>query len=174
MSLHIVNGDICEAEQDVIVNAANGIGFMGGILGWYIKFSGVSENINYVTKGKVEREAWAKCLKHYLLGYMPGNVYITRGYELKCKYIFHAVTMWLPGTFSTMKSIKKLLPKIITNSRALGLKSIAMPMLGTGVGHLKPNEIMDVYKEYFEKIEDLEVYVYLYKNLNKKQLHILR
>ena len=67
MSLCVIHDDICNSECDIIVSAANGMGFMGGILGWYIKFSGVSENINYATKGKVEREATLKCLKHYLL-----------------------------------------------------------------------------------------------------------
>ena len=163
VSLHTVYGDICEAEQDIIVNAANGIGFMGGALGRYVKFSGVSENINYVTKGKVEREAVRKCLKHYLIGYMPGDVYVTGGYNMKCKYIFHAVTMWFPGTFSTLKTIEKLLRKIVTQSRELGVKSIAIPLLGTGVGRLNHDEIMNIYKEHFEYSTDLEIYVYLYK-----------
>lgn len=163
MSLHIVYDDICNSDCDIIVNAANGIGFMGGILGWYIKFSGVSENINYATKGKVEREAVVKCLKHYLVGYMPGRVYVTKGYNLKCKYIFHAVTMWFPGTFSTMKIVNKLLPKIKEETEKRKLKSVAIPLLGTGVGHLKPEKVMEMYKRYFEQDNCIEVYVYLKK-----------
>lgn len=163
MSLHIIYDDICNSDCDIIVNAANGIGFMGGILGWYIKFSGVSENINFATKGKFEREATVKCLKHYLVGYMPGSVYVTEGYNLKCKHIFHAVTMWFPGTFSTMKTVSKLLLKIKEEARKRQLKSVAIPLLGTGVGHLKPDKVMELYKNSFEQDNCIEVYVYLKK-----------
>lgn len=163
MSLHIVYGDICRSECDIIVNAANGIGFMGGILGWFVKFSGVSENINYVTKGKVEREARLKCLKHYLIGYMPGSIYITKGYNLNCKYIFHAVTMWFPGTFSTIKIIKKILPQIVAEAKKRNLRSIAIPLLGTGVGHLNPDKVMNLYEMNFANNKDVDVYVYLFK-----------
>lgn len=164
MSLHIVHDDICNSECEIIVNAANGIGFMGGILGWFFKFSGVSESINYETKGKVEREATIKCLKHYLIGYMPGSVYVTRGYNLKCKYIFHAVTMWFPGTFSTMKTVEKLLDTIVKEAKQYGFQNIAIPLLGTGVGHLKPDKVISLYKAVFESEESIDAYVYL---LNK-------
>ncbi len=160
MSLHILKGDICKSDCDIIVNAANGIGFMGGMIGWFIKFSGVSENINYETKGKVEREARKKCLKHYLIGYMPGSIYCTSGYNLKCKCIIHAVTMWFPGTFSTMAIIKKLLPKIIAEAKKRNLNSIAMPLLGTGVGHLSKSKVMELYKSAFSDETEIDVFVY--------------
>lgn len=161
MSLHTVNGDICKSDCEIIVNAANGIGFMGGILGWFIKFSGVSESINYETKGKVEREAWKKCIKHYLIGYMPGSIYCTKGYNLKCKCIIHAVTMWFPGTFSTMGTIKKLLPKIIAEAKKRNMRSIAIPLLGTGVGHLNHDKIMKLYEDTFSNEAEIEIYVYM-------------
>ena len=160
MSLHIIYDDICTSDCDIIVNAANGIGFMGGILGWFVKFSGVSENLNYLTKGKVEREATAKCLKHYLIGYMPGSVYVTNGYNLKCKYIFHAVTMWFPGTFSTKGTIKKLIPKILDKAKEYNVSSIAIPLLGTGVGHLKAEDVMEIYHSAFDEV-DMDVKVYI-------------
>ena len=160
MSLHIIYDDICNSDCEIIVNAANGIGFMGGILGWYIKFSGVSENLNFATKGKVEREATVKCLKHYLIGYMPGSVYVTNGYNLKCKYIFHVVTMWFPGTFSTKATIKKLIPKILDQAKEYTVSSIAIPLLGTGVGHLKAEDVMEIYHSAFDEV-DMDVKVYI-------------
>ena len=163
MGLHFVYDDICKSECDIIVNAANGIGFMGGFLGRYIKFSGVSENINYATKGKVENEAIITCIKHFIIGYMPGNIYVTNGYNLNCKYIMHAVTMWLPGTFSSLKIIKKLLPKIIYKTKELKLHSIAIPLLGTGVGRVKPDKVLELYREFFEYEKEIDVYVYLLK-----------
>ncbi len=163
MGMSVIYGDICEAQCDAIVNAANGIGFMGGPLGRMIKFSCVSENIHYETNGKVEKEAVKRCLNHFLIGYMPGNVYVTGGYDLKCKYIIHAVTMWFPGTFSSMKILRKLLPKIVIQARALNISSVAIPLLGTGVGHLKPDKVFDEYKNFFESVRDIDVFVYLLK-----------
>ena len=164
MGLHVVYEDICNSECDIIVNASNGIGFMGGFLGRYIKFPGVAENINYATRGRVENEAMIKCLKHYLIGYMPGSIYVTKGYNLKCKYVFHAVTMWFPGTFSSMHTVKKLLPEIIDKARDMQLTSIAIPLLGTGVGSLKPEKVMELYRDFFDNIDGIEVYVFI-KNL---------
>ena len=94
---------------------------------------------------------------------MPGSLYLTQSYNLKCKYIIHAVTMWLPGTFSRKKTIKRLLPKILEKANELELHSIAIPLLGTGVGHLKPNDIMELYHLYFDK-SDTEVNVYMLKS----------
>jgi len=41
--IRIINDDIVNLQDDVIINAGNGIGFMGGVLGRFINFRGVSE-----------------------------------------------------------------------------------------------------------------------------------
>ena len=44
MSLEIVYGDICETDCDVLVNASNGIGYMGGKAGIRKRLPGVAES----------------------------------------------------------------------------------------------------------------------------------
>ena len=160
MSIHTVQGDICQASCDVIVNASNGIGFMGGLIGLVWKCAGVAESIHYATRGKVEREAILKCLRHYIIGYMPGSVFVTGAYNLNCRFILHAVTMYLPGTFSTLGTVRRLLPKILQEARSLGARTIAIPLLGTGVGRLKPEKVMALYEEAFSGTDDVDVFVY--------------
>lgn len=63
MGYKIINQDITRVKADILVNESNGIGFMGGLIGKYIKTKGVAEAIHYATKGAVEKEAKRACKK---------------------------------------------------------------------------------------------------------------
>lgn len=173
MNINIIYGDITEQKCDVLVNASNGIGYMGGFLSRFIKFNGISESINYKTKGIIEKEAKKKCKRNKFIpriiyGYRPSDVFVTSGGGLNVKYIIHAVTMRYPGTYTNFKTIQKLLPKIIETSINLGAKSIAIPLLGTGVGHLKEETVLKLYKEYFSSIKDKDLEISIVKYKKKK------
>lgn len=148
-------GDITFATEDIVVNAANGIGWMGGILGRVHKFHGIAESIHYTTKGQVEKEIRKKGRI-----YCPGEVFFTQGYGIGKIGILHAVTMLLPGCLARKKMIRKLCPKILEMARQKNAKSIALPYLGCGTGRLKPEEVKEIYEEYFGNIADLKVTVY--------------
>jgi len=45
--MKVFKGDISDAEAEIIVNAANRIGFMGGWIGRIYKTKGVAESIHY-------------------------------------------------------------------------------------------------------------------------------
>lgn len=138
-------GDITEARADVIVNAANGIGFMGGVLGRLFKFSGVAESIHYHTKGVVEREALKEVFRRRP---WVGDVYVTSAANLEAKYIFHAVTMYLPGTLSSAKIIEKCLKNIICKAVEMKIHSVAIPALGAGTGLVKIHKVAWLYRKY--------------------------
>ncbi|MBQ5657011.1 MAG: macro domain-containing protein [Bacteroidaceae bacterium] len=161
--MRILHGDICEASCDAVVNASNGIGFMGGKAGIRKRQPGVAESIHYLTGGQVERVAKKICKKHSFFGYAPGNVFVTPAFDLKCKYIIHAVTMRYPGTYSSIKTVQALLPGILEQARELGLKSVAIPLLGTGTGHVNQNKILKLYENFFEGVDDVQVDVYIYR-----------
>ena len=58
MNINLVIGqEIAHAETDVIVNASNGCGWMGGFLTRKTLQSGVAEHLNYYTHGNIEKEA---------------------------------------------------------------------------------------------------------------------
>ena len=55
--LKVIYGEIAEADTDVIVNAANGCGWMGGKRCRNELRRGVAEHLNFYTKGALEEEA---------------------------------------------------------------------------------------------------------------------
>lgn len=168
MSYSIVQGDITKIKADIIVNASNGIGYMGGFTGRFIRLKGVAESIHYETKGVVEKEAKKACktstkLPRHVCGRKAGDIFVTSAGSLDALYIIHAVTMKFPGMRAKLNTIDLLLPKIIEKAYALKAKSLVIPLLGAGTGHINSQKVLDKYKEYFEKITDLEIIICLRK-----------
>ena len=163
MPLQIVQGDITRVPCDAIVNASNGIGFMGGKAGMKRRLAGVAESIHYATQGQVEAAAKAVCRAHHPFGFGPGQVFVTPAFHLNCHYILHAVTMRFPGTRSSLKTVKKLLPKILDQARSLGITGIALPLLGAGTGHVSEKRLLALYHQVFDSVEDLDICVYIYR-----------
>lgn len=158
--MKFINSDICDVHCDAIVNAANGVGYMGGLIGIFVKRKGVAENIHYITKGKVSKDAKKYCItKRTPFGLKACEVFVTNAYELPCKYIIHAVTMHYPGTKSNLITIDTLIDRIIDTARKNKFKSIAIPLLGTGTGGLDKNEVRSLYKQKLDFINDIVVYV---------------
>ena len=60
--------------------------------------------------------------------------------------------------------MKKLLPKILEQARALGVKRLAIPMLGTGTGYGSAGKVTKLYHQVLDPVEDLDIQLYLYKN----------
>jgi len=162
--MRIIYDDITVVKADVIINAANGIGFMGGLLGRFIPLRGVAESIHYATKGKVEKEARQACRKNkwiprYFCGHKSGEIYLTGAGSLPAKWIIHAVTMPFPGMKSNLQTIRSLLLKIIEEAKRLGAQSVSLPLLGTGTGGLSKESVLDIYRSFFDKLHDLEIIV---------------
>lgn len=166
MAYSIVKIDITEIKADIIVNASNGIGYMGGIIGKFIKCKGVAETIHYKTKGTVEKEAkkaakTSKYLPRFLCGHRQGEVFITGAGNLHAAHIIHAVTMRFPGMTTNMDVIKVLLPQIVSEAYKLKAKSLAIPLLGTGTGKIEKDKVLKLYKDFFGNIEDMEIIISL-------------
>lgn len=159
----IVKGDITEFKGDIIVNASNGVGYMGGFIGKYIKLKGVAEAIHYKTKGIVEREAKEACGMTRFInwrtrnGIKAGEVFVTRAGNLQVKHIIHAITMPFPGMTTGLGVVQELLPKICEKARELGAKTVAIPLLGTGTGGVPKEDVLKMFEEFFSKVSDLEV-----------------
>jgi O-acetyl-ADP-ribose deacetylase (regulator of RNase III) len=112
------HGDITKLEVDAIVNAANTRLFMGGGVAGAIKRAGGKE---------IEDEAVAKGPIRI------GEAVETTAGKLKAKYIIHSPTMELD--FKTdEKKIRLAVRAALKKADELGLKSMAFPALGTGVG----------------------------------------
>lgn len=145
--IKILKTDITELEVDAIVNAANKSLLGGG---------GVDGAIHR----KAGKELREECKK--LNGCQTGEAKITRGYNLKAKYVIHTVA---PEWLFEKQDREVLLNSCYENSYKIAkennVKKIAFPCLGMGVYRV-PMDIgtktsIDVALKYEEEFEEINL-----------------
>jgi len=119
MQITVVHGSILDADAQVIVNAANSLGLMGG---------GVAGVIKRAAGAEVEREA----VKDAPI--RVGKAVLTSGGNTKYRGIIHAPTMPNPGMHIPVENVAFAVGAALTLADEKGFKSIAIPGMGTGVG----------------------------------------
>lgn len=127
-------GDITElADVEVIVNAANGVGPMG---------RGVAGAIGNAGGATLRNDVRRTC--EAARGYEPGDCYISKAGDLEAngiRNVYHAVTMKYPGSPTSTAIVEQAMRKTLDVAVANGVKSIAFPGLGTGVGALNKQQV---------------------------------
>lgn len=140
--IKVLKGDITKMENvDAIVNAANSSLLGGG---------GVDGAIHRAA-GK---ELLAEC--RILGGCKTGQAKITKGYNLKCKYIIHTVGPVFRGGEN---GEEQLLKDCYINSLKLaienGIRKIAFPAISTGIygypQELAAKTVINTVKEFIDK-----------------------
>ena len=117
-NIEVYKGDITQLELDALVNAANNQLWMGGGVAGALKRAGGKE---------IEDEAVEK-------GPIPiGEAVITGAGKLKAKHIIHAAVM-AQDLKTNAEKIRRATRNSLLRADELGIKSIAFPALGTGVG----------------------------------------
>jgi O-acetyl-ADP-ribose deacetylase (regulator of RNase III) len=117
--IEIVAGDITTLDVDAIVNAANSALAPGG---------GVCGAIHRAAGPKLA-EACAK-----LGGCETGEAKITSGFNLKARYVIHAVgPVWGGGERGEDRLLASCYRNSLKRLREQGLTSIAFPAISTGI-----------------------------------------
>lgn len=142
--LEVVYGDISNLNEyvDVIVNASNGIGFMGGYISKRNRVTGIAESLNFRSNGLTEKTAMKMVWKNRKFrGYRAGEVFKMDSCGLNCKEIYNAVTMFLPGTPTRYSVVGDAINEVFNQFVRSEHNSIAIPLLGAGTGLLKEEAV---------------------------------
>jgi O-acetyl-ADP-ribose deacetylase len=121
-SISIERGDITDWEVDAIVNAANSTLAMGaGVAGAIKRKGGVIIEEEAIRQGPVE----------------VGDAVLTTGGNLPATHVIHGAVMG-PDLKTDGETIAKTTRSILALADKHRITSIALPALGTGVGHIPP------------------------------------
>ncbi|MEA2089868.1 MAG: macro domain-containing protein [Thermoproteota archaeon] len=121
----ILTGDITQQLADAVVNPANSLMIMGGGVAGAIKRAG--------GKG-IEDQAIQQAR-------VPvGEAVATTAGSLKAKYVIHAPTMTRPAMRIGKGNVSLATRGVLKCAKQHEIKSIAFPMMGTGVGGVNPKE----------------------------------
>lgn len=152
MGFEIINGNICDMDVDVIVNAANSrLRMGGGVCGAIFNRAGV-------------RELQEECDQK---DFCPvGQAVITSGYNLKAKYIIHAVgPIYRDGQHDEAKLLASAYQSALNLAKEYNCKSIAFPLISSGIYGYPRNEAMKVAKNAINEFlinNDMVVYLVLF------------
>lgn len=151
MGLEIIYGDVSMMVTDAIVNAANSSLKMGG---------GVC--------GAIFKRAGASKLQANHKGYCPtGQAVITDGYNLKAKYIIHAVgPIYQDGKHNEAMLLADAYYNSLLLAKQYNCHSIAFPLISSGIYGYPYIEALDIAKTTINQFlvdNDMEVYLVLFK-----------
>lgn len=118
----IERGDISDAQVDAVINAANSTLAMGaGVAGALKRKGGVIIEEEAMSQGPIE----------------VGEAVLTTGGNLICTHVIHAAVMG-PDLKTDPDIIARTTKSVLVLADKQRLSSLALPALGTGVGHVPP------------------------------------
>lgn len=159
MPFQILHNDITNMNTDAIVNAANSkllIG--GGVCGAIFRAAGEAQL-------QKECEQIRPC--------PVGHAVITKGYNLKAKYIIHTVgPIYKDGNSNEAKFLKSAYETSLKLAKDYNLKSIAFPLISSGIYAYPKKEALNIaistIKEFLTD-NDMDIYLVVF---DRKAVHL--
>jgi O-acetyl-ADP-ribose deacetylase (regulator of RNase III) len=141
--LRVVQQDIATLDVDAVTNAANDHLWMGAGVAGALKRAGGEE---------IEREAMAQG------PIKVGDAVVTTGGRLRARHVIHAAVMG-QDLRTSADAIERATRSALARAGEIGVRTIALPAFGTGVGGFSLDEcariMVGVARAYSGPIEEI-------------------
>lgn len=143
-----ISGDVLKCEADALVNTVNCVGVMGRGIALQFKNT-FPENF----------KAYAAACKREAV--QPGRMFVYEtGQLMPPRFIVNFPTKRHWRGKSRIKDIETGLVDLVKVIRDKGIRSIAIPPLGAGLGGLDWNEVRPRIERALEELQDVQVLIY--------------
>jgi O-acetyl-ADP-ribose deacetylase (regulator of RNase III) len=147
-SIKITEGNLLQAQADALVNPVNCVGVMGKGLALQFKQAFPANFRAYETACKAEQVR-------------PGRMLIHDNGRLALPYwIINFPTKRHWRQPSQLHDIRSGLDALVADVRRLGIRSIAVPPLGCGLGGLDWRHVCPLIEQAFAAVPDVQVLLY--------------
>jgi O-acetyl-ADP-ribose deacetylase (regulator of RNase III) len=134
----ITEGDITTQEVDAVVNAANASLILGsGVAGAIRRVGGPSIQAECDAKGSIE----------------VGSAAITGAGDLPARFVIHAASMPMGG-LATEESIRTSLEASLKLAVEHGVRTLAVPAIGAGVGGVPEKRCAEILLEVVRVVQE--------------------
>lgn len=146
--IEITRGDILRADAEAVVNTVNCVGVMGR--GIALQF----------------KKAWPENFKAYAIACKknemhPGKMFIFETGQLtNPRFIINFPTKRHWKGASKIEDIESGLASLVEDIKKIGIKSIAIPPLGAGLGGLEWSVVCEKIKHALQPLSDVHVFLY--------------
>lgn len=154
MPFRIIQGDITTVKADVLVNAANNQLLAGsGVCGAIFRAAGYTQMQDACRR----------------IGYCPtGDAVITPAFQLPARYVIHTVgPVWEGGEHNERELLYSCYVQSLALADAYGARSIAFPLISSGIFGYPREEALEVCEEAVEDFlsqHEMDVFLVIFQN----------
>lgn len=143
-----VSGNLLNADADALVNTVNCVGYMG---------KGIA--LQFKQAFPANFKAYEKACKSQQV--KPGRMHIFEtGSVVRPRYIINFPTKRHWREKSRIEDIESGLEALIDDVKRLGIRSIAVPPLGSGLGGLRWSDVRPLIEQAFAALPEVRVLLY--------------